>query len=119
MINIFRRRKAAAVPEATAPEKPEPDEPVGPTIVMRFRTQGGAPVELYAHSWTLRLYRTEGAPPELRPESGYNWRCTGCAHVGRDSIDGGYAEPSPTQSKRDANTHAADCHAMPAPGGDA
>lgn len=107
MIAFLTRRKDTPVdtPAATEQTTQAPD-----TVVMRFRTQGGATIDLYPITWTIRGHVAED-PIGYR---GFQWICRGCDTAGRDhQLGWGYSEAKPHNSRREANEHAIDCHAMP------
>ncbi|MBD0743555.1 hypothetical protein [Streptomyces sp. CBMA152] len=84
---LTRRRGETPMPETTTETTN--------TVVMRFRTRGGAVVEV------SKTYRT----------GRYAYRCLGCDYD-NDSSRVIYA-------RDDANAHAAACWSMPKPGGEA
>lgn len=90
-------------------------------VVMQFRTQGGAVVELHRQDRTLRTQY--GASSVLladggtRLSHGFNWRCLGCyATGGRGRYGSGnrhFDEFHPEDSRDEANQHAGSCWSMP------
>ncbi|WP_344491966.1 hypothetical protein [Streptomyces enissocaesilis] len=88
-------------------------------VVMQFRTQGGATVDLYRHTWSVHHYATPNAPAKTFDESGFEWRCNGCDLTGAETHlrmwGAGYREMQPKDSRTDANRHAETCRAMPRP----
>lgn len=89
------------------------------TVIMRFLTQGGAPVELYRHQWTETHYGTKSTPRKSLDRKGFEWRCNGCDMTGATKNTrmggAGYSEREPRKSRDDANAHAGTCRAMPHP----
>ncbi|MEV2203712.1 hypothetical protein AB0E11_27650 [Streptomyces fradiae] len=87
--------------------------------VMRFLNLGGAPVDLYRHTWTVHHYATTHTPAKTFKQTGFEWRCTGCDMTGAEKHlrmgEAGYHETEPRESRTDANTHASTCRAMPRP----
>jgi hypothetical protein len=119
LLSIFRRHtKENTVTETTnavAAEMPT-DE-----VVMRFRTQGGATVELHRQDYRLRT-RPDGVllpNGETRVSHGFNWRCCGCGAIGGGGRYGlnerHYDEWRPEKSRNEANAHAEHCRALPRP----
>lgn len=105
LVSLFRR-------QPTQPDTTTPDQTEGHPIAMRFRTHGGATIDLFRVHWTIRGHVDD----EPRHYTGFQWICRGCDLGGRDHRLGwGYSEIAPDESRRHANQHAAECHAMPKP----
>ncbi|KIZ17356.1 hypothetical protein [Streptomyces natalensis] len=96
-----------------------------PTAVMRFLTQGGATVEVRSHRFTTH-YTWQGRPyvsgDSTREVDGFVWECLGCDADGRfdgsrgPSLDYGRYLPNERDvARRDANSHAEKCRALPRP----
>lgn len=80
--------------------------------IMRFRTQGGAHIDLYPHTWSMQMHNNN----PRQNHNGFQWICQGCDTGGRDHRLGwGYREDRPDDSRRAANQHASECHAMHKP----
>ncbi|MFI0915293.1 hypothetical protein [Streptomyces abikoensis] len=114
LMSLFTRRVDNTPPETTAP----PREPEAPKAIMRFLTQGGAPVDLRPARFTTRFdYR--GAPYAAdKPYEidGFNWHCTGCTSYGREGDtynDPGYRSLEEARTK--ANAHAEKCRSVVLP----
>lgn len=92
-----------------------PGEEPADQVVMRFLTQGGAPVELHTETFRrpFNSRRDENGHwiHDWEPAQGFNWRCTGCHTVGDDYS--AYNESKPDRSRDEANAHAGQCRAMP------
>ncbi|MFE7954402.1 hypothetical protein [Streptomyces sp. NPDC057413] len=93
-------------------------------IVAQFVNLGGATVELRTERFTTR-YTAQGRPyvsEEPRTVNGYVWICRGCTtgsasdaplHIRLDH--GRYLPNEAAEARRDANTHASTCRALPQP----
>lgn len=108
---LYRRREDTPMPEVATEPKND--------VVMRFRTQGGATVDLYRHHWTERRYGTATRPAQTLEWDGFNWTCQGCDLNGRgnDGWSGGYSGSYPSEARLTANEHASACWSMPKPQG--
>lgn len=116
---LTRHREDTTVPETTtitAPTTQQADD----NVLMRFRTQGGATVELYPHAWTETHYNIDNKPRMQVSREGFEWRCLGCDATGAETnlrLGGaGYHERQPRDSRKEANQHASTCWSMPKPG---
>ncbi|MFD7661046.1 hypothetical protein [Streptomyces sp. NPDC059788] len=111
-LRLFRR-PAEPVPEAPADELAWPDG-----VVMRFRTQGGAHVDVHTLRFAAR-FDHRGAPyaaNEPYEIDGFGWRCLGCLSVAREGdtyYERGYRERREARDR--ANEHAAGCHSVRRP----
>jgi len=87
---LFTRRPST-------PADAAPTQPVDDGVLIRFRTQGGATV----------LVAGSG---DRRDTNGHHWKCYGCG----DTDDWRYLSGRSLSTTRGvANTHAANCRAMP------
>lgn len=114
--DLFRRTPKQTDPASVA-------ETAGPsdsqdTVLMRFRTRGGATIELHPARFTAKFdYR--GAPWAVREPyevKGFNWRCLGCSAYGREDDtfhEDGFRQRR--EARDDANGHANVCWSMPKP----
>lgn len=112
-----RTRQETTMPETTVTT----ETTATPTVLMQFRTQGGAVVELRAHRFRTN-YTWKGRPyvgDEYYDVDGYNWRCLGCDKQGNARAYSTLSEPylpmEDDKARDDANKHAATCRAMPKP----
>lgn len=114
LLNLLTRRRET--PVADAPTAPDP-EPSTDEALMRFRTLGGATVELHEAQFAAK-FSGKGAPFALEGPSyaidGYTWRCTGCTSYSREGDtyhESGFRDLG--EAREDANRHAAECRSMP------
>lgn len=86
-------------------------------VLMRFLTQGGATVSVYATRFTTRW---AGGPPFAAATpyevSGFQWECAGCDAYGREGDT--YHDPNyrdKAEARSEANAHADQCRSLPNP----
>lgn len=112
-----RPRHTGSLPDQpTTHQNPPADKP-DRDVLMRFLTHGGAEVELRPAGYISR-WAASGPPHAADPHrvEGFNWRCQGCRSYGREGDtynDPGYLERR--EAREEANSHAANCWAMPDP----
>ncbi|MCX4784648.1 hypothetical protein [Streptomyces sp. NBC_01264] len=132
LLDLFRRRKEDTVTDPRdidpMPTDPMPGDvepvPAASAALMRFLTVCRAVVEVHNYQFRTR-YTYKGRPyvgETAYQVDGFRWECGGCeAHGGTHGSSGprwDYGRYLPGERdlvRKDANGHAGECRAMPAP----
>lgn len=90
------------------------------TLLPRFRTLGGATVQMRPYRFTTRYLPDMGRPHigDTQYEvDGFIWQCLGCGITSTEQLvySDGYLPWESPLAREHANEHASECRSMPAP----